>query len=151
MRDYHEQLRVPATWWLLAIPVIAVLGAELYAGHGAVGAAVVYGIGTGAVAGFLIAWGLAGVKVGDGVIRVGSATLAIAAVGDVHVLDERQSAQLRGPRADPAAKMLLRPYLKRAVYVEVTDPASEHPYWLIASRRPEELASAIERCRQKVA
>lgn len=151
MRDYHEQLRVPASWWLLAIPVIAVLGAELYAGHGAAAAAAVYGVGIGVVAGFLIAWSLVSVKVGDGVIRAGGAALAVSAVGDVIALDERQSAQLRGPRADPAAKVLLRPYLKRAVYIEVTDPESEHPYWLIASRRPEELASAIERCRQKVA
>ncbi|MFC6344403.1 DUF3093 family protein [Nocardioides hankookensis] len=39
--------------------------------------------------------------------------------------------------------MLLRPYLKRAVRVEITDPADPAPYWLVATRRPEELAGAL--------
>ena len=59
-------------------------------------------------------------------------------------LDEKQAAQLRGPRADPAAHLLLRPYLKRAVYVGLADPGEGVPYWLVATRHPEELAAAIE-------
>ena len=52
-------------------------------------------------------------------------------------LDERQAAQLRGPKADPAALLLLRPYLKRAVYVGIADPGEGVPYWLVATRHPE--------------
>jgi DUF3093 family protein len=65
-------------------------------------------------------------------------------------LDAEEAARLRGPRADPAAHLLLRPYLKRAVYVEVADPASGVPYWLLATRRPDELAAAIQRSRETV-
>jgi hypothetical protein len=45
---------------------------------------------------------------------------------------------------------MLRPYLKRAVYIGLADPGSEVPYWLVATRHPAELAAAIERSRQVV-
>jgi hypothetical protein len=57
---------------------------------------------------------------------------------------------LRGPRADPAARLMLRPYLKRAVYIGLADRGSGVPYWLVATRHPAELATAIERSRQTV-
>ena len=74
----------------------------------------------------------------------------LTAVGEVVALDEKQAALLRGPRADPAAHLMLRPYLKRAVYIRLADPGSGVPYWLVATRHPEELATAIERQRQAV-
>ena len=40
---------------------------------------------------------------------------------------------------------MLRPYLKRAVRVEITDPADPAPYWLVSSRHPEELAQVLTR------
>ena len=43
--------------------------------------------------------------------------------------------------------MLHRPYLKLAVYIEVIGEHQDRPYWLIGSRRPAELAAAIERSR----
>jgi hypothetical protein len=86
----------------------------------------------------------------DGALRAGDATLPLSQVGDVVALDERQAALLRGPRADPAAHLMLRPYLKRAVYIALADPGSEVPYWLVATRHPAELATAIERSRQVV-
>jgi hypothetical protein len=42
---------------------------------------------------------------------------------------------------------MVRPYLKLAVYIEVTGEHQERPYWLIGTRRPAELAAAIERSR----
>ncbi len=51
---------------------------------------------------------------------------------------------MAGPEADARAYLLLRPYLKRAVRVEITDPADPAPYWLVSSRRPEELARAVQ-------
>ena len=45
--------------------------------------------------------------------------------------------------ADARAYLVLRPYLKRAVKVEITDPADPAPYWLVCTRHPEELAKAL--------
>ena len=150
MGSYREHLRVPVSWWLLAIPVIAVLGAEVYAGFGGFVPPLIYAVFTAVVAGFLLTWGAASIEVADGALRAGGATLPLSQVGDVVPLDEKQAALLRGPRADPAAHLMLRPYLKRAVYIAMADPAGGVPYWLVSTRHPAELATAIERSRQTV-
>ncbi len=150
MRSYREHLRVPVSWWLLAVPVIAILGAEVWAGFSGFIPPLIYAVFTAVVAGFLLSWGAATIEVTDGALRAGGATLPLSQIGDVVVLDEEQAALLRGPRADPAAHLMLRPYLKRAVYIALADPGSEVPYWLVATRHPAELATAIERSRQVV-
>jgi len=150
MGSYREHLRVPASWWLLAVPVIAVLGGEVYAGFGGFIPPLIYAVFVVGVAGFLLAWGAASIEVTDGALRAGGATLPLSQISDVVALDEKQAALLRGPRADPAAHLMLRPYLKRAVYIALADQGSAVPYWLVATRHPEELATAIERGRQTV-
>ena len=64
--------------------------------------------------------------------------------GEVAALDEAQTRAMRGPRADPAALLLLRPYLKVAVYVQVTGQHTTVPYWLVGTRHPAELVAAIK-------
>ena len=150
MGSYREHLRVPVSWWLLAVPVIAILGGEVYAGFGGFIPPLIYAVFVAAVAGFLLAWGAASIEVADGALRAGGATLPLGEISEVVALDEKQAALLRGPRADPAARLMLRPYLKRAVYIALADPGSAVPYWLVATRHPEELATAIERGRQTV-
>jgi len=137
MGSYREHLRVPVSWWLLAVPVIAVLGGEVYAGFGGFIPPLIYAVLVAAV-------------VTDGALRAGGAMLPLGEISEVVALDEKQAALLRGPRADPAARLMLRPYLKRAVYIALADPGSGVPYWLVATRHPEELATAIERGRQTV-
>jgi hypothetical protein len=101
-------------------------------------------------AAFLLNWGRATIEVTSGELRVGSDALPLAAVGEVRPLDEAQARALRGPRADPRAYTLIRPYLRYAVYVEVTGRDTAHPYWLLGTRRPAELAAAIESARPVV-
>ena len=154
MRDYRERLYVPLAWWLLAVPIVLILGGTLYAGLPWPWPIVIIGgLGAGCAAP-LIALGRATVEVDDGALRAGSTALPLTAISEVVALDERQSARLRGPRADPAAHFYSRPYLKESVYVAV-DPGARGdgvnqrraPYWLIGTRHPADLAAAIERCR----
>ena len=95
----------------------------------------------------LLNWGRATIEVSDGELRAGSVTLPLALAGELAALDEAQARAMRGPRADPSAYMLIRPYVKLAVYIEVTGEHQERPYWLVGTRRPAELAAAIERSR----
>jgi hypothetical protein len=99
----------------------------------------------------LLSLGAARIEISDGRLTAGTSTLSLRAAGEVMTLDEKQTRAMRGPRADPAARVVSRPYLKQAVYVAVSDPASGIPYWLIGTRRPAELAAAIERSRQHLA
>ncbi len=148
MRDYRERLHVPLAWWLLAVPTVLIFGATIYAGLAEPWPVIIMaGLAAGCAA-LLIAMGLATVEIGDGTLRAGSAVLPLTAITEVVSLDEKQSARLRGPRADPAAYLYSRPYLKESVFVAVDAAAgSAAPYWLIGTRHPAELAAAIERCR----
>ena len=171
MRVYHERLRVPVSWWLLGLVVMVILSAELAAGFGKLVVAVIYAVLLAAVAAMLLSWSRPRVEVAGGELIAGRARLPLAVVGEVTALDRAQTRAIIGPRADPAAFILIRPYLREAVYVEVTDPAAGAvrrrrlrwrrwrprlevteptagtPYWLVATRHPAELAAAINSAR----
>jgi hypothetical protein len=147
MGSYRERLLVPAAYWLLAVPVVLVLGSEAWFIAGGFVPPLVIGLLGAFVAVFLVHWSVALIEVADGVLRADGDTLALSEVGEVAALDEKQSAAMRGAWADPSAHILLRPYLKRAVYVGLENPGEGVPYWLVATRHPVELAAAIEQAR----
>ncbi len=147
MGDYRERLSVPLAWWLLAMPSALILGATLYAGLTGPWPVLIMAVLVAGCAVLLITLGLGTVEIRDGALRAGGDTLPLAAVSEVVCLDERQTTRLRGPRADPAAHLYSRPYLKESVYLAVQPSSSAGPYWLIGTRRPAELAAVVERCR----
>ncbi|HXP54855.1 MAG TPA: DUF3093 domain-containing protein [Streptosporangiaceae bacterium] len=148
MRDYRERLAVPAAWWVLAVPVILLLGAyAIYADLSALIVVIVYVVFTAGYVAALLAWSSGVIEVTGGQLRAAGSVLPLARVTAVQPLDEDQAAAMRGPQADPAAHMLIRPFLKSAVYLEIDDPGGQVPYWLVGTRRPVELAAVIERGR----
>jgi len=172
MRVYHERLHAPLGWWLLGLAAIFLLATELVAGYSWPVVIAVYTVLISGLVLMLLNWGRSAVEVGGGELRAGRARLQLAAVGEVSALDEAQTRSLRGPRSDPAAFLVIRPYLRRAVYVEVVRPGAESrrghrrlrwhgfrlraevisppadsPYWLVSTRHPAELAAAIEGAR----
>ena len=146
MSDYRERLHVPLAWWLLAVPTVLILGATLYAGLAEPWPVIIMAGLTAVCVALLIAIGLATVEVRDGSLRAGKAALPLTSVTEVFTLDENQTTRLRGPRADPAAHLYSRPFLKESVYLAVA-PSGTAPYWLIGTRHPAELAAAVDRCR----
>jgi hypothetical protein len=96
------------------------------------------------LAALLISYGGARVTVADGWLRVGRARIEGAYVGEVAALDAEETRRVAGPQADARAYLVLRPYLKRAVRVEITDPDDPAPYWLVSSRHPDDLAKAVQ-------
>jgi hypothetical protein len=150
MGTYRERLLVPVSYWIIAAPVVVLLGAEAYFfvdGYIPVLTIVVLYV---IVAAFLLNWGTATVEVTPGVLRAGRDTLALRDASEVIALNPEQARLLGGPRADPAAHLLLRPYLKRAVCVRLNETAAQAgvPYWLVSTRHPGKLAGAIEAARQ---
>jgi hypothetical protein len=143
MGSYRERLLVPVSYWLLAVPSIAFLGAEAWFIAGGIVPPLTLAALSLIAAIFLINWGSATIEVTGGVLRAGRDTLPLSEAGEIVALDQKQAALLRGPRADPAAHLLLRPYVKRAVYVAVADPSDGVPYWLISTRHPDRLAAAL--------
>jgi hypothetical protein len=151
MHDYRERLHVPLAWWLLAVPTVLLLGGTLYAGLNWPWPIIIIGGLAAGCAAILISLGWARVELGGGVLRAGNAVLPVTAISKVIALDEKQTTRLRGPQADPSARLYSRPYLKESVYLALdgaADPGvAASGYWLVGTRRPAELAAAIERCR----
>jgi len=147
MRNYRERLGVPASWWVLGLTTMATFAAIVWAGFSLVVGIILAVVLVIAPAVALAAWGRSSIEVSGGELRAGRATMSLALAGDVQALDAAQTRQMRGPMADPAAFMWVRPYLHQAVYVEVCGDDPGAPYWLVGTRHPEELAAAIDRSR----
>lgn len=147
MRAYRERLSVPVTWWLLTALCVAIFGTTLWAGLPLAAVIAVFVALAGLAGALLISWGRAVIEVTGTGLRAGGRLLDLTAAGRVEALDAEQTRLMRGPRADPAAFLLLRPYLPKSVYIEIAGRPAGEPYWLIATRHPAGLAAAIERAR----
>jgi Protein of unknown function (DUF3093) len=150
MHSYRERLFAPPLWWVVGMLTMLTFGAIVWTGFDLLVTLAVFAALIIVTAAFLVNWGRASIEVADGELRVGKDRLPLADAGQVRPLDEAQARALRGPRADPRAYVLIRPYLRLAVYVEVARPGADTPYWLLATRRPAELAAAIESARPVV-
>ncbi|MGZ4537183.1 MAG: DUF3093 domain-containing protein [Nocardioidaceae bacterium] len=140
---YDERLGVPLRWWALATMFLASL---LIAFLVATPAWVAIG-GTGLLVTLVVllflGYGAARVSVAGGELRAGRARIPVQLLGAAVALDAVATRRRAGVDADARAYLLLRPYLKRAVFVPVEDPADPTPYWLVATRHPDRLVRAI--------
>lgn len=147
--SYSERLAIPASWWLLAVGFVASVWLALAV---AVPGAAVWSV-TALVAvvaaALLIGYGAVRISVGADGVRVGRAFLEWAACGRVEALDADTTRRLQRVDADARAYLVIRPYLRRAVRIEVTDPEDATPYWLVSTRHPERLATAVEHARPR--
>jgi len=145
---YDERLGVPLRWWVQGTMLVASLWLALVV---AIPGPVAWACSAGALAlltALLLSYGNARVSVGGGWLRAGRARIEAEHLGEVAALDAEETRRVAGPEADARAYLLLRPYLKRAIRVEITDPADPAPYWLVSSRHPDDLATAIKELAQ---
>ncbi len=141
--DYSERLGVPLRWWVQGTMLVTTFWLALVVAVPGPVAWLVTGAAMALLALVLLALGAPRLTVGDGVFRAGRARIDGVHLGAAQALDAEQTRRTAGVEADARAYLLLRPYLKRAVRVEITDPADPAPYWLVSSRRPEALATAL--------
>ena len=147
---FRERLRVPFRWWLQGTLLIASFWLAMVV---AIPEAAAWGITTALMT--LLATGLwsyggARIVVEDGWLHAGRAKVEVKCVGPVLALDSAQTRELSGPLADARAFLLLRPYLPRAVRIEIDDRDDPTPYWLVSSRRPATLLAALDQTRRSV-
>jgi hypothetical protein len=141
--EYAERLTVPLRWWAQATMLVASLWLALVVALPTALAWVLSAVAMLLAAALLSGYGAARISVGGGELRVGRARIGAEHVGVALALDAEATRRRSGVEADARAHLLLRPYLKRAVEVQITDPADPTPYWLVSTRRPEELARAV--------
>jgi hypothetical protein len=140
---YDERLGVPLRWWALATMFLAsVLLAFLVATPLWV-ALLSAGSLTAATMALLVGYGAARITLEGGVLTAGRATIDTTHLGTVTPLDAEAAHRLAGRDADARAFLLLRPYVRGAVRIEITDPRDTTPYWLLSTRHPDRLAAAL--------
>jgi hypothetical protein len=141
---FRERLAVPLLWWVIATLGVGIGGAEVFAGFRWTIVVIVYVVLAAPTAAILMATGHLSVVVDvDGLHAAGN-TLAPSAMGEIRRLDRLQTRRVLGPGADRTAHMVARGYVAESIAIRTPD-LPDCPYWLVSSRRPDELAATLER------
>lgn len=148
MRTYDERLSAPVGLWAAAWVMALALGISFYAALGPLAGLVALTV-PGVLISAVLVRSAAVVRVEDGHLTAGRARIPVDALGPVQALDAEQSRHTRGPGSDPAAYHLIRGWVPAGVRAEVVDPSDQTPYWFVATRRPGELAAAVEHARAR--
>ena len=77
-------------------------------------------------------------------LRIDRAHIDIKYLGEATILDAPAMRLLRTRDADPAAYLAIRFWIPKGVKITVEDPRDSTPYWLITSKRGEEIAALLD-------
>src|SRR5206468_1146830 len=140
---YVERLSIRARWWAVVI-VIALFGSsELFAGFNGWIVAIVLAAVLVPTVGLLAMAGRTTLRVDADGVHAGGQTLGFDDIDTVQALDAGQTRQMLGPQADPAARLVVRGYIREAVVIHPLDTGPV-PYWLVSTRHPQRVIAAVE-------
>jgi len=140
---FDERLSVPWWWYVPAIGVAVLLGAEVHMGYPGLRSWIGYAITVPLVIGTLVWMGRTRVQVSTDELRVGAETLPLAHAGRAEVVARPDKQVALGPDLDPAALFLHRAWIGPIVRVEDTRPDSPTPYWVFSVRDTHRLLAAL--------
>ena len=83
------------------------------------------------------------IEIDEKELRINRAHIELKYIGEVKVLDLDSMRLARGRDADPAAFLAIRFWTPRGVLVNINDDRDTTPYWLITSKRGDQLAAAL--------
>lgn len=141
--DFDERLRVPLRWWVQATMFVASVWLAFIVALPPVVAWLATGVISAVVVSVFWGYGSARLRIAGGTFTAGRAQIPVVMLAEPVVLDTEEMRRTTGVEANARAYLLIRPYLKRGVKVSVADPADPAPYWLVATRHPDELAAAL--------
>ena len=140
---YAERLRVPWFAWPAGLAVGALLAAEIWMGSTGLRAWVPFAVLLPLTALLLWRMGRIRVAVTESEFQVDDARLPIAVIAEVVALDADGRREVLGVGSHPLAFVVQRPWIKGAVQVLLDDPADPTPFWVVSTRHPVELATAL--------
>ena len=141
--EYAERLSVPLRWWVQGTMLVLSLWLVVIVAMPPLTAWIIAGAGFVVMALVFLAVGRARITVSSTEFAAGRARIDTRFLGSAEALDPERTRAVAGREADARAFLLLRPWLKEAVKVTLTDPADPTPYWLVNTRHPERLAAAL--------
>ncbi|MGY4642729.1 DUF3093 domain-containing protein [Cellulomonas sp. URHB0016] len=140
---YSERLWPGGLAWVLLAVLAGMLGIALVPVDGRTGAAVA--LLTVAVGSVVLLRTSPTVQVDHGVLRAGTAHVPLAVLGAARALDGDETRAELGPRLDARAHLCHRGWVRTAVRFELLDPQDPTPYWVVSSRHPDALVSAVRK------
>lgn len=78
-------------------------------------------------------------------LKIDKAKIERKYLGQVTVLDRSAMRLMRTREADPAAYLAIKFWEPQGLRVDLIDPRDKTPYWLVTSKRGEELAALLNR------
>ena len=140
---HQERLGLPWWAWPAALAGAAVLAVEVVLGvpglPGWLPFAVLLPLGVL----LIVPLGRVRVEVTPEEFRVDDARLPVEFIADVVALDAAGKREALGVGAHPLAFVVQRAWIGTAVQVLLDDPADPTPFWVVSTRRPVELATAL--------
>ena len=79
------------------------------------------------------------------VLRIDKANIDLKYLEKATVLDKNAMRLLRTRDADPAAYLAIKFWEPRGLRIELNDSRDKTPYWLVTSKRGEEIAALLNR------
>ncbi|MEZ3161019.1 DUF3093 family protein [Microbacterium sp. BWT-B31] len=140
---YRERLS-PSLWAIVAAAVCAPMAALVLTPIDTTLALLVgVAVGVGVVAAMVFASPV--VEVRDGELRAGRAHIDLEWLANPRALTADAARTARGAELHPRSWHLIRGGIDGIVVVDVTDPDDPAPSWVLSSRTPDRLASAVRR------
>jgi hypothetical protein len=137
--------------WLLALVVDVILAVELLIGFATIPLWLIFVVVIALTLVVLFWVGRIRVAVTDDEFQVDDARLPVSVISDVIALDQRGRLEVLGVGAHPLAFVIQRPWIGPAVQVLLDDPADPTPYWVVSTREPVKLATALLAARDAAA
>lgn len=147
MQRHDERLRLPLWWWPVGLAAGALLAAEIHLGYPGLRSWVPYLVVLPIVAALM--WRLGRIRIhvdtraDTAELWVDDAHLPLHHVATVEPLDREGLRAALGPDLHALAFVVHRPWVRGAVKVILDDPADPTPYWIVSSRRAQELSAVL--------
>lgn len=140
---YAERLRIPWWSWPLGLAGGGLIGVEIWMGAGGFRAWVPFAVILPLTVALLFWMGRIRVAVTGTEFQVDDARLPLSAIGEVVALDAAGKREALGVGSHPLAFVIQRPWIGGAVQVVLDDPSDPTPFWVVSTRHPVELATAL--------
>ena len=144
---YRERLWVPWWWWPLGFALAAIISLEVNKGVPSIPRWIPYAALFVVAAGALLWLGRIEIQVtrgDDGVeLWAGDAHLPVTVISRSADIPRSAKSAALGRQLDPAAFIVHRGWVGPLVLVVLDDADDPTPYWLVSSRHPERVLSAL--------
>ncbi|MCJ0902647.1 DUF3093 domain-containing protein [Rhodococcus sp. ARC_M6] len=146
---YSERLWLPIWWWAAGIAVAALLAAEVHMGRPGLVSYLAYVVLL-PIPIWLSFW-LSRTRIevvetgGVKELHVGRAHVPVDLISRAAAVPASAKSAALGRQLDPAAFVQHRPWVKTMALIVLDDPEDPTPYWLVSTRRADDLVAALDK------